>query len=403
MSDSMLQRAQAIADDLVAIRRDIHAHPELSFQERRTSALVAEMLQTMGIRVQTKVAKTGVVGRLIGAPDGPVVALRADMDALPITEANDVPYRSTVDGVMHACGHDAHTAMLLGTARLLAEEAAAGNIPGEVRFLFQPSEESSDDEGKSGGRRMVEEGVLDSVDVIFGQHVRNNMAVGYINLTAGSVSASSDAFYATITGRGCHAAYPHTGLDPVVLTAQAIMAIQSFVARQIDPRESGVISVTMINAGTATNVIPNNVEIAGTIRALSPEVRTQLHNGLRQALSVVETLGGKFALNIREGYPPNINNPAATAFLQRTITELLGPDTIQESGPAMGAEDFSFYARVVPAAFYNLGAASDGEPFGNAHTPTFNINERALPIGTAIMAQAALHWLQTYKKGDKSY
>jgi len=397
MSESMLKRAQAMQSELIAIRRDIHMHPELSFQETRTAALVAEMLQTLGIEVRTGIAKTGVLGRLIGDPEGPVVALRADMDALPITEANDVPYKSVVDGVMHACGHDAHTTMLLGAAKLLAEEAAAGRLPGEIRFVFQPSEESSDEEGKSGARRMVEEGAMEGVDVIFGHHVNNSTPVGHVSLAAGSVSASSDAFYATVSGRGCHAAYPHTGVDPIVLTAQAVNAIQSFVARRIDPRQSGVISVTMVHAGTATNIVPDAVEIAGTIRALSPQTREALFAGLRQSLSIVETLGGKFDLTIRDGYPPNVNDPAATASLRQTITSLLGADAFEKSEPAMGAEDFSFYGQVVPSSFYGLGVASDGEPYGNPHTPRFNINERGLPIGTAILAQAALDWLHGHR------
>ncbi len=399
MDRSMLQRAEALQDELTAIRRDIHMHPELSFQERRTGALIAEMLRTLGVQVQTGIAKTGVIGRLIGDAQGPVVALRSDMDALPIVEANDVSYKSVVDGVMHACGHDGHIAMLLGAAKLLAEEAIAGRLPGEARFVFQPSEESSDEEGKSGARRMVEEGAMEGVAVIFGHHVNNSMPVGRISLAAGSVSASSDAFYATITGRGCHAAYPHTGLDPVMLTAQAINAIQGFVARRIDPRQSGVISVTMVHAGTATNIVPDAVEIAGTIRALSHETRQALFSGLRQSLSIVETLGGKVDLRIRDGYPPNMNDPVATESLHRTIASLLGANAFEKSEPAMGAEDFSFYSQVVPSSFYGLGAASDGEPYGNPHTPRFNINERCLPIGSAILAQAALDWLQAHHSG----
>ncbi len=388
----MLERADALQDQLSHWRRDIHTHPELGFEETRTAALVAEVLESLGYRVQTGVGRTGVVGERGQGP--PIVAIRADMDALPLQETNEAPYASQVPGVMHACGHDAHTAIALGVATLLAQET----FPGTIRFLFQPSEEKSDEEGVSGAPRMVEDGAMEGVDAVLALHVHGGTPVGTITLDAGPSSAGVDSFWATITGRGGHGAYPHKGVDPIHIAGHVILALHGIVSRRLDPFDPAVITVGSIHGGRANNVIPEEVKIAGTIRYEDPEVQTLLHAEIERALAVARALGGGYALRIRTGSPPVINNAKIVDLLREVAGELLGPEQVKPREKGMGAEDFAVLTRLAPGAMFRLGCRIDGDE-RKAHGPRFDVDERCLPIGAAILAEAALRLLRRGPSG----
>jgi amidohydrolase len=382
----MLDRAKALQEDLIRWRRAIHQHPELGFEEFKTAELVAETLRSLGLKVRTNVGKTGVVGCL--GEGKPVVALRADMDALPIQEANDVPYASQVPGVMHACGHDAHTAILLGVATLLREE----ELPGQLRFLFQPAEEVEDEEGKSGAARMIEDGAMEGVDVVLGLHVDSDLPVGTVDIDDPHISAGVDTFYATLTGKGCHGAYPHRGVDTIFILGQVISAIHGIVSRRIDPVQPAVISIGSVRGGQAANVIPDRVEISGTIRSMDEKVRRELFEELERALGVARALGGDFELRIEEGFPASLNDAQAAAVIRQVAIDLLGADCLHPPEPGMGAEDFGLLANLAPGAMFSLGTKLEGGR-REAHGPTFDIDERALPIGAAILAEATRRYL----------
>ncbi|MEZ4862812.1 MAG: amidohydrolase [Caldilineaceae bacterium] len=387
----MLAAAKAIQDQLVAWRRDIHAHPELSFQEVRTAKLVADTLEELGIEAQTGVAKTGVVGYL--GEGKPVIGIRADMDALPILEANAVPYVSQNQGAMHACGHDAHTAMLLGVAKLLAE--MPDRPVGQIRFLFQPSEEASDDEEKSGGMRMVEEGALEELDAVIALHVASEQPASTIMIRGGYATAAEDSFFITLTGTGGHGAYPHQTIDPTFILAQVLNAINGIRARRIDPTKAGTISIGTIHAGTATNIIPAKVEVSGTIRTFDEETRALIKHELESVLQVARALGGDYTLKIRSGYPATYNAPEVAALIEQTATEMLGAESLIPPKAGMGAEDFSYMAQKAPGAMFMLGAKYDDKDRPH-HTPVFDISEEALPVGTAMLAEVTCRLLQQH-------
>jgi amidohydrolase len=382
----MLNRAREIGQQLINWRREVHMHPELGFQEFKTAELVAETLRSLGLKVKTNMGKTGVVGYL--GEGKPVMALRADMDALPIQEANDVPYTSQVPGVMHACGHDAHTAILLGVATLLREE----ELPGQIRFLFQPAEEIDDEEGKSGAARMIEDGAMEGVNAVMGLHVDSNLPVGIVEIDGPRISASVDTFYATIMGKGCHGAYPHRGVDTIFILGQVINAIHGIVSRRIDPLQPAVISIGTVHGGQADNVIPDSVEISGTIRSVDEEVRRELFRELERALGVAQALGGDFELRIEEGIPACVNNPRIASLIRQVAVDLLGADCLHPPEPGMGGEDFALLANLAPGAMFGLGTKGEGGG-RTAHSSTFDIDERALPIGAAILAEAARRYL----------
>lgn len=390
----MLERAQALADEIIRIRRDIHAHPELGFQEHRTAALVADTLHEIGgITVKTGVAKTGVIGEL-GDSDGPVIAIRADMDALPIQEENQVAYASTNPGVMHACGHDAHTAMLLGAAHLLRERFAAEHLRGRVRFLFQPSEEGWDDEVKSGGLRMVEEGALEGVDAVIALHVDSTLPVGQVTIRGGWTSAAVDDFKGYIRGTGGHGAYPHLGTDPVFMLSHVLNALFGIRSRLINPMEPAILSVGTVRGGHASNVIPSEIFVQGTLRSFSEEVRQKLAYEVERAFAVAEAFGGSAEVTITRGYPAGWNDERVAEWMSNVASDFLGPDAIDRSRTGMGAEDFAYMTRQAPGAMLMLGAAIDDGIVRGHHTPIFDIDERALPIGTAILAETALRFLR---------
>ncbi len=393
-SAELLARAKAIHEDIRTWRRTIHRYPELTFTEQRTASLVNATLVDLGIETETEVAKTGVVGHIRGG-DGPVVGLRADMDALPIQEINGTEFDSTRPGIMHACGHDAHTAMLLGAATLLKGLADEGRLPGTVRLLFQPSEEAQDSEGKSGGMRMVEEGALQGVDAVFGLHVDSHHDVGYVATRSGPMMAAADKFELVITGSGGHAARPQSTVDPIALSAHVINAVHQIVSRRLDPIEHGVITIATIHGGTVDNVIPNTVTMTGTIRSFTPEGRDVLHTELQRAVRIVEPLGGRAELTIFPGYPPTVNDPAATEHMMATMRDLLGDEHVAEGEMLMGAEDFSYMAQAAPGCFLRLGVHNPAwKEYYPVHRADFRIDEDALPIGAAALALTAVRWLE---------
>jgi amidohydrolase len=393
----MLERALKLQDTLVSLRRDIHRHPELAFQEHRTAQLIVERLTQLGISARTGVAKTGVVADL--GQGGPRMALRADMDALPIQEENDVPYASEVPGVMHACGHDVHVACLLGAAQLLAEEAAAGRLPGQVRFLFQPSEESWGDDGLSGGMRMVNEGVMEDVDAVAALHVGADIPVGAISLREGPMTAYPDRFLLTIKGQEAHGAFPHRGFDAITLAAQVINALQTVISRRLDPTRGRVLTVGTIHGGTKDNILAGEVTMTGTIRTFEPETRETLFAEMERACEVARALGGDFELTIFPGYIPVVNEPSLTALVRQVGSDLLGAENVQEAPVEMGGEDFSFFAKKAPGCFFWLGGATPGEPQRLHHHPRFDVDERCLPLGAALLAETTVRYLREASAG----
>jgi IAA-amino acid hydrolase len=383
-----LRHARSFHADLVALRRDLHRHPELAFREHRTAAAAAAALRGLGLEPRTGIGGTGVVAEL-RAGDGPTVALRADMDALPIAESNPVEYRSTHPGVMHACGHDAHTAMLVGAARLLAGAAVDGNLPaGTVRFLFQPAEEQADDDNRSGAAHLVAAGVMEGVDSVFALHVGPHLPSGRMFTAAGPLMAGSDRFTARVLGSASHGARPDAGVDAVVLAAHAVLAAQNAVARRIPPLEAGVLTIGLIEGGTAENIVAERVSLGGTLRYFHPDVRRRLWESLEQALQVADALGGGHELDLREGYPPTVNDPAMAGLAMDAARELLGPEGAEQAEPMLAAEDFSLLLREAPGAFLWLGAAPPDAP-RELHRPDMDIDESALPVGAAVLAACA--------------
>jgi len=390
----MLERARALAPELVRLRRDIHAHPELSFQETRTAALVADTLGEIGgITIRTGIAKTGIVAEL-GNGDGPTIAIRADMDALPILAATGAAYTSTNSGVHHACGHDAHTAMLLGAAHLLRERFATEGLRGKVRFLFQPSEEAWDKEGKSGGMRMVEEGVMDGVDAVIALHVDSLLPLGQVSIRQGWTSAAVDDFHGFITGTGGHGAAPHKGTDPVFMLIPVLTALYGIRARRINPAEPAMLSVGVVRGGNATNVIPNEVELRGTLRSYSAEVREQLIAEVERAFAVARAYGGDYRLRIERGYPAGWNDARVAGWMEQVAGEFLGDNAFDHSPAGLGAEDFAYMCQKAPGAMLMLGAAIDDGVTRGHHTPIFDIDERCMPVGAAILAETATRFLK---------
>lgn len=383
-----LRHARAIEPDLVRLRRDLHRHPELAFGEHRTAALAADAMRELGLEPRTGLGGTGVLADL-RTGDGPTVALRADMDALPILEANDVAYRSSTDGVMHACGHDAHTAMLIGAARLLVDAGRDGRLPaGTVRFLFQPAEEAADADNRSGAAHLVAEGAMAGVTAVFALHVGPHLPAGRIFANPGPVMAGSDTFRARVLGTGSHGAQPERGVDAVVLAAHVILAAQHGVARRLSPMESGVLSIGAVRGGTAENIVADRVELEGTLRYFDPDVRRRLREALERALAVADAMGGGHELDLRDGYPPTLNDPALTELALEATRDLLGPDAAWAAEPMMGTEDVAILMREAPGVLLWLGAAPPDRP-RQLHASDMDIDEAVLPIGAAALATCA--------------
>ncbi|HEY3328515.1 MAG TPA: M20 family metallopeptidase [Capsulimonadaceae bacterium] len=372
----------AITADLIATRHYLHAHPEPSGFEADTAAFVATQLATLGLdSLRTGVGGHGVIAELRGDQPGPTVALRADMDALPILEQNQVDYCSTRPGVMHACGHDGHTTILLGAARILSQHLDA--ISGTIRFIVQPAEENV-----AGALKMCADGALDGVDAIFGLHGWPDLEVGQIGILKGPMMAAVDDFDIEIGGRGGHAAYPHRTVDPIVVGARIVDALQGLVSREIDPFDHAVVSVTKFVAGTTNNVIPSTALLSGTIRTLSGETRIRLVRRFHETVHGIATAAGATAIiNHLPGPPPVINDDAATDRVGNVGAEAVGDENvIVLDHPSMGGEDFAVYLERIPGSFFRLGLGD----VTNLHTPTFDFTDGALPVGVEMMCRLAL-------------
>jgi amidohydrolase len=385
--------AAGISQELIAIRRHLHSNPELSFQEHNTVAYVKMQLEGMGITQIKSLAQTGLEVLIEGRnPNKKVVALRADMDALPIVEANDVPYKSQNVGVMHACGHDAHTTCLLGVAKILQGERES--FEGTVKLIFQPGEEKL----PGGASLMIAEGVLENpaVNAILGQHVMPLIPVGKVGFRSGLYMASTDELYVTIKGKGGHGAMPHLCIDPVVVMAQMITALQTLVSRQANPIIPSVLSFGKVIANGATNVIPNEVYLEGTFRTLDEKWRSKAHElMLRTAQCVAEGFGAAVDFEIRKGYPFLHNNPALTARSKAAALNYMGEENIVDLDIWMAAEDFAYYSQEADACFYRLGTRNESKGIvSGVHTPTFDIDEEALEIGAGLMAYIAITELE---------
>lgn len=384
----MLKQAHALTEELIEWRRDFHKHPEIGFEVQRTAAIVADELEKLGYRVRRRVGKTGVVADF--GTGHPMVALRADMDALPLQELNDFEYKSTVENRMHACGHDSHTAMALGAAAMLVKET----FPGTVRFLFQPSEEAADEEGKSGAMRMVEDGAMEGVDFVLAQHVDPTAPVGTIAINAGPASGGVDSWFGEIRGKGGHGAFPHIAIDTFYLTAHVMLALSAITARRIDPFAPSVVSIGSVNGGFTENVIPESVRITGTLRFTLPEIQKQLHAEIERAFKVARALGGDYDLRFEIGSPPMINDAAVSKIIEAVGIDLLGRENVGELHKTLGAEDFGSFMEHAPGAMFTLGVQKAGHEEYYLHHPRFELDERALPIGAAVMAESALRLLR---------
>jgi len=372
----VINRIAEFADEVAGWRRDFHAHPELGYDVHRTAARVAELLKGFGVdEIVTGIGRTGVVAVIRGRGPGRTIGLRADMDALPITERTGAPYKSLTDGKMHACGHDGHTAMLLGAAKYLAETR---NFDGTAILIFQPAEE-----GGAGGRAMVEDGLMErfGIEEVYGLHNMPGRPLGTFGVRAGGIMAASDEFNITIEGSGGHAAIPHTTVDPVIVAAQLIIALQTLVSRSVDPMRSAVLSVTMLQAGNAFNVIPQTVKLTGTIRTLDEEVRDFMEARLRQMCEgIATTFGAKAEVHYRRGYPVTVNAPAQASFAAEVAAEVVGGDRVEASADAsMGGEDFSYMLQARPGAYVFLGNGKSSD----LHSDTYDFNDEIIPVGVS--------------------
>ncbi|RYU77982.1 amidohydrolase [Hymenobacter persicinus] len=391
---------------VVAWRRDLHEHPELGNQETRTAGIIAAHLKSLGLEVQTGVARTGVVGILRGGKPGPVVALRADMDALPVTESNNLPFASKVKttylgqpvGVMHACGHDTHVAMLMGAAEVLSQ--VKKDLPGTVKFIFQPAEEGSLPGEEGGAKLMVKEKVLENpkVDAIFGVHIQAQTEVGTLSYRPGGEMASSDRFSIKVHGKGSHGAYPWNSVDPIVTAAQIVLGLQTIVSRQVKLiDDAAVVTVGTINAGVRHNVIPADAELTGTIRALNPAVQQEIWASVRRiAKGIAESAGATAEVSIEPYVPVTFNNEKLTAQMLPTLRAVAGAAQVREQKAVTGAEDFSFYQEKVPGLFLFVGGMSKGQDPATAadhHTAGFRIDESGLTLGVKTLATLAADYL----------
>jgi amidohydrolase len=394
----MLERIQAqakqIAPQVIEWRRHLHAHPELSYQEFQTSAFVQEKLKQMDIPYQV-MSTTGVVGLIRGKdPDSRIVALRADMDALPITEETALPYKSMNEGVMHACGHDVHTACLLGAAQIL--QTTRNDWSGTVKLIFQPGEEKN----PGGASLLIRDGVLENPkpEAIVALHVNTLLEAGKASFRAGKVMASADELYFTIKGKGGHAASPHLAIDPILISAHLITALQQLISRHNQPFNPTVLSITSIQGGTTTNVIPEQVKLMGTFRAMDENWRKEAHEKIRRlSVDLVRSMGGELDLHIDVGYPCVHNDEKVNEACRQLSVDYIGNDQVSETELRMGAEDFGYYAQQIPACFFRLGTRNESKGIiHGVHTPRFDVDESALEIGVGLMA-----WLGTSLNSSK--
>jgi amidohydrolase len=389
MKNRIKELAKAYAPEFTAVRRHLHSHPELSFQEFETSAFIQQQLTAFGVPFQAGIAGTGIVALIEGKnPTSKVIALRADMDALPITEANDVPYKSINAGVMHACGHDVHTSCVLGATKILNE--LKDQFEGTIKILFQPGEEKH----PGGASIMIEEGALENPrpDAILGMHVHPTLEAGKLGFCEGKYMASADEIYITIKGKGGHAAQPHLTVDTILVASQLVVSLQQIISRNNNPFSPSVLSICAFNGGFTTNVIPSEVKLMGTFRAMDETWRFKAHELIRkQAVGIAEAMGAEIDIEILVGYPTLYNNEAVTRKARHFATEYLDGEHVGDTEIRMGAEDFAFYSQVVPACFFRLGTGNVARGItSGVHTPTFDVDEHAIEIGMGTMA-----WLAT--------
>jgi amidohydrolase len=375
----------AVLDELIATRRDIHAHPELGFEEHRTAALVAARLRELGLEVHEGIGQTGVVGVLRGAAPGRTIMLRADMDGLPIDEENEVEFRSQTPQHMHACGHDGHVAILLAAARLAAEGRA--ELAGTLCFVFQPAEE-----GRGGAKAMLDDGLLErfGIERAYGLHLSSSQETGLVGVREGEFYASSDSIEITIEGKGGHGAAPHLSIDPVYVAAEFVVAVQQIVSRNIDPTEPAVVTIGAINGGTTHNVIPSRVRLLGTVRAFDAAVRNALPDQIERVLrGVCAASGAEYTYEYLWRYPVTTNDPVQTRYVRALAERVVGAAAVADVPRLMGAEDFSFYAERVPACFFTIGSNGGPDSAFPHHHARFNIDEAALQRGLQMMRALA--------------
>jgi amidohydrolase len=394
-TDQLKSDIDELVPDMVAMRRDLHEHPELAFEEVRTSGIVAQRLRALGLEVQAGVAKTGVIGTLRGGaskPGAKTIAIRADMDALPIYELNEIEYRSTIDGKMHACGHDGHTSILLAVADILTKRRQ--ELPGNVKFVFQPAEEVI-----GGAEPMVKEGAMEGVDGVIGLHLISDYPLGRVGVRAGTVFASADKVVIRVQGKGGHAAMPETAVDPIVISAQIITALQTLISRETSPFSPAVITIGKISAGTAFNIIPETAELQGTMRAFTPEHREKLVRRIGEVASgIALAMGGTCAVEVFDGCPPCTNDPAMTEVVHKAAIEAVGEKDVDESEEVMttGSDDMAYFLNTVPGCYFIVGAHNEdkGAKYPHHH-PRFNIDEDALAVGVEVLTRAAVEYLKS--------
>lgn len=391
LTDSWIkQRVKELEPKLIEMRRHFHQHPEIGFQEHNTARYVSNVLTELGIEHQTGIAETGVVAVIKGGKPGKMVALRADMDALTLTEKTGLPYASVNEGVMHACGHDVHTAALLGAAMVLGE--IRQELSGSVKLIFQPAEE-----GPGGAKPMVEQGVLEGVDAIVGAHVWQDMPVGKLAVRYGPAMACLDAIDIAIVGKGCHGAAPHQGVDAVVVACQVVNALQTIASREINPIKPVVVSIGMINGGYAYNIIADEINMKGTVRAIDPELRQSLPERIERVIAgVTSSMRADYRFSYHFGYPPLVNNCEITEQVERALKRVWGPDQVsQRPDPSMGGEDMAYYLEKVPGTFIYVGSSNPEKGLTSpGHSSTFSIDEDAIAIMATSMTVAAIDLLK---------
>jgi amidohydrolase len=393
-TDNFLTRAKALESELIEMRRHLHENPELSFHEFQTAGLMKDKLEAYGYKTKAQVGKTGVLGELTRkGVDGPIIAIRADMDGLPIDEDNPNKYISKNQGVMHACGHDGHMACGLTTARMLAE----AELEGSVRMVMQPAEEATDSDGKSGAWRMLEDDALDGVSAIIGLHADASLKAGQVGIIPGPAMAACDGFKVTIQGKGGHGAYPETTVDPVVVGAQVVQAIQQIISRRISALEPAIITIgSFQSSSTRGNIISDYVTLEGSFRSFSQKVREHIIAEIDRACSIARIMGGDYKIEYELGYPCTVNNPEITEVMRQAAIDLIGAENVIAVQPKTWSEDFSMFAEKVPGAFMFLGAEIDGDTRSH-HSPQFDLNESGLYVGSAILAETARRLMTHFK------
>lgn len=383
--------AKKYEEKIIEYRRDFHKHPELADREVRTAAVVAEVLESLGIETQKNVGTTGVVGIIKGSEPGKVIALRADMDALPMQEENDLPYASLNKGVMHSCGHDLHTAILLGCAHVLNE--VKDELAGTVKLVFQPAEENNPTGGAPG---MIRDGVLENpkVDAMIGLHVWPSLETGTAAIKAGSMMAASDRIFITIKGKSSHGSEPQNGIDAVVTTGAVLTALQTIISREIGPQDSAVVTVATINGGSKYSIICDEVKLEGTVRTILPETRNSMEGRIERVIKgVTSAMGADYDFRYQKGFSVTMNDAGMVDLVYSTMKNVLGDGALIAEKSALGGEDFSFFAELVPAAYLHLGCRPKDIPFSNfapIHNVKFNPDEKSMALGVELMAQAAL-------------